>query len=312
MSINQLDELGKYLEELINHIDEINSSIMVVPICTMKLDYETIYFKNQIELPEGKSYVDILLQKELAGKRIEWLQKSKKVDNSNRERNDIKPEQSDFDLGISATKARLPYRGELVLNMISEKGYRKEMNLTTPIKDSIEIDLENKRISFMARTNWGEGKMYDEGEMYDICIDWKSEFKQMFILENSNYIVTYRMSVKMIETEFSLIPYNKMKKIFDYGALRTRENQLKREIKLTMNEENPMSEEVRKRRRHSINELIEVHGINKKLEKMMGIVDMTKPEKRMPVIEEPVIEKRDEENHRLDILYRWMRNRKNN
>lgn len=311
MSINQLDELGKYLENLMNHIDEINSSIMVVPICTMKLEYETIYFKNQIELTEEK-YVDVLVKKELSNKRIEWFKRSKKVDDINRETNDIKPEQSDFDVAISATKARLSYRGELVLNMINEKGFKKETNLTTPIKDSIEIDLENKRISFIVKTNWGDGRMYDYGKMYDVCIDWKREFKQMFILENSNYIITYRMKVEMIQPEFSIIPYNKMKKIFDYGALRTRENQLKREIQATINEENPKSEEVRKRRKRSINELIEVHGINKKLEKMMGIVDMTKPEKRMPVIEEPEIEKRNEEDHRLDILYRWMRKQKDN
>lgn len=306
MSINQLDELAKYLVNLMNSIDEINSSNIVVSICTMKLEYETIYFKNQIELIEGESYIDILLQKELASKRIEWLRNSRKIDETNRIINDIKYEQNDFDVGINATKARLPYRGELVLNMVNEKGYKKEMNLTTPIRDSIEIDLENKRISFIAKMNWCEEKMYD------VYIDWKREFKQMFILENLNYIITYRMKVEMIQPEFSIIPYNKMKRNFDYEVMRTRENQLIGEIKATMKEENPMSEEVRKRRKNSISELIEVHGINKMLEKAMNIVDMTKPEKRMAIIEEPENEKRDEEDHRFDALYRWLRKRKDN
>lgn len=281
-NIQELNELGQYLQSMIMNMNEIRSTTEVL-LGTMELTYGTIYFKEVFRV-YGEKYEDVLTKKENKDRRMQWKQESAEIDQRNREVWKTKPEQNDFRVEIFISKSRLPYSGEMVLKMHSQGTGKGELIFNAPILGSVEVDLENRRIQMGAKLGYN----YEEMN-YLITIDWSRDLNNVLIIETPEYLVSYDVKMHMKEGRFSVERFNKNGKkiLYRYDDIVNRKEQLKQDIQNIFEEEknetdDKKKEEIRKKRRKSVTEVVELQGLKKMLEQVMKTVEMQEPIKREP------------------------------
>lgn len=281
-NVQELNELGQYLQSMIMNMSEIRSTTEVL-LGTMELTYEMIYFK-EVFRGYGEKYEDILTKKENKERRMQWKRESMEIDQGNREVWKTKPEQNDFRVEILVSKSRLPYSGEMILKMRSQGTGKGELIFNTPILGSVEVDLENRRIQLGAKLG------YDYENMnYLITIDWSRDLNNVLIIETPEYLVSYEVKMHMKEGKFSVERFNENGKkiLYRYDDVINRKEQLKQDIQNIFEEEknetdDKKKEEIRKKRRKSVTEVVELQGLKNMLEQVMKTVEMQNPIKREP------------------------------
>ena len=82
-NVQELNELGQYLQSMIMNMNEIRSTTEVL-LGTMELTYGMIYFK-EVFRGYGEKYEDILTKKENKERRMQWKRESAEIDQGNRE-----------------------------------------------------------------------------------------------------------------------------------------------------------------------------------------------------------------------------------
>ena len=192
-----LDQFMMYLKGLIEHIDEIPYNMQdEVMIGMMRLRYDGIYYKSEIELTGETGYMDIINSK---AKRLEWKRNSAEHDRLRRERNETLIEQNDFVVKMYISKRQLGYQGELILDMQVPGNPFKHLKLYCPIKNGIEIDMEKRQLEVSARIQLGEENVLENPFDCVLYLSHQGPFKKIMVIEKEDCLVNYSVEDIMLD-----------------------------------------------------------------------------------------------------------------
>lgn len=286
-----LDQFMIYLKGLIEHIDEIPYNMQdEVMIGMMRLRYDGIYYKSEIELTGETGYMDIINSKE---KRLEWKRNSAEHDRLRRERNEVLLEQNDFVVKMYISKKQLGYQGELILDMQVPGNPFKHLKLYCPIKDGIEIDMEKRQLEASARVQLGEENVLENPFDCVLYLSCQGPFKKIMVIEKEDCLVNYTVEDIMLDrlainnaisegsgVQEDIFSMNIFKGV-DLGEEKSvaqinneRINVLT-DLKKTYRGKKPKETDAMKRqRRKSVTELVQLSGIKRIMEEGVKNVNM--------------------------------------
>lgn len=286
MQESLVDEFAQHLQELIAHMNELRYDKRTqIIIAEFELTNPMIYYKDLIELKEGETYGDILMNKEDRDRRSHWRNLSEKEENLRPQ-----PEQNNFKGQIGFSKIQAPYRGEILFYFQSDSVQHFQMTFSGPLKNYTDIDLENKRIRFTIRKGLDKMNECD----CNIYFNWRNRLMQTMILEEPEFLVVYNLSFWMKERKFSVELYNVSKcvqPLKTYEQMVATINQLTRDIEFLDEKEKEETDERRKEaikrvRRKSVTDKIELDGILTLLREKMKKINVD-PVRREPNEEIP-------------------------
>lgn len=267
-----LDQFIIYLKELIKHIDEIPYNMEnIIMIGTMQLRYDGIYYKNKIELLGETSYIDIINSKT---KRLEWKKDSAEYDKLRRERNETLLEQNDFIVKMYISKKRLGYQGELILDMQVPSNPFKHIKLYCPIKDNIQIDEEKRQLEIPVKVQFEEEDVLGKPFEYMLYMNWNGPFKKIMILEKEDCLINYSIEdIILKDNAFQMdILLGEKKTITQINNERI--GVLTELRKMNRGKKPQETDAMKRQRRKSVTELIQLSGIKKIMEEGMKNINM--------------------------------------
>ena len=286
-----LDQFMMYLKGLIEHIDEIPYNMQdEVMIGMMRLRYDGIYYKSEIELTGETGYMDIINSKE---KRLEWKRNSAEHDRLRRERNETLIEQNDFIVKMYISKKQLGYQGELILDMQVPGNPFKHLKLYCPIKNGIEIDMEKRQLEVSARIQLGEENVLENPFDCVLYLSYQGPFKKIMIIEKEDCLVNYSVEDIMLDrlainsailegsgVQEEIINMNLFKgvKLGEEKSVAQINNErinVLTDLKKTYRGKKPKETDAMKRqRRKSVTELVQLSGIKRIMEEGVKKINM--------------------------------------
>lgn len=280
-----------YLKELIDHIDEIPYNMQdEVMIGMMRIKYDGTYYKDAIIKPRETKYIDIINSKE----RRKW-----KADSV---RNEVLIEQNDFVMRMYISKKQLGYQGELILDMHVPSNPFIHIKLYFPIKFDTQIDLDEKQLEAFAHIQSEGENMFERPFDYTMYINCKNACNKIMVLEKDNYLVEY--SVENIaldklavsntllgnpDTQKDIFSMNifkgvKLGKERDIEQVRKERTNVLNDLRKNSKEKKPQeTEAMKKQRRKSVVELIQLSGIEKIMEESMKNINMCQTDRHVEV-----------------------------
>lgn len=296
MSINSvvnvtLEQFMIYLKGLVEHVDEIPYNMRDdVMIGMMQLRYDGIYYKNAIELTGETSYMDIINSKE---KRLEWKRNSAEYDRIRRERNETLIEQNDFVVKMYISKKQLGYQGELILDMQVPGNPFKHLKLYCPIKDGIEIDLEKQQLEVPARVQLGEENVLEKPFDCVLYLNSQGIFKKIMVIEKEECLINYSVEDIVLDqsavnsaisggsaVQGDLFSMNIFKGVDltegkSVAQINNERINVLTDLKKTYRGKKPKETDAMKRqRRKSVTELVQLSGIKRIMEEGIKNVNM--------------------------------------
>ena len=286
-----LDQFMMYLKGLIEHIDEIPYNMQdEVMIGMMRLRYDGIYYKSEIELTGETGYMDIINSK---AKRLEWKRNSAEHDRLRRERNETLIEQNDFVVKMYISKRQLGYQGELILDMQVPGNPFKHLKLYCPIKNGIEIDMEKRQLEVSARIQLGEENVLENPFDCVLYLSYQGPFKKIMIIEKEDCLVNYSVEDIMLDrlainsailegsgVQEEIINMNLFKgvKLGEEKSVAQINNErinVLTDLKKTYRGKKPKETDAMKRqRRKSVTELVQLSGIKRIMEEGVKKINM--------------------------------------